>query len=393
MNTTRPMRHPLRNRPLIARLLAGSLGLASLLNLAFAPLTLRAQENQPHPAIKSSGFIYETAPFPSCHASTIEDTPSGIVAAWFGGTHEKHPDVGIWVSCLKDGKWTEPIEAANGKGAGPNGTQLPTWNPVLFQPKKNRDGKPAPLVLLYKLGPTPETWWGMETLSYDGGKTWTKPVPLPKGILGPIKNKLIELENGDWLCPSSTETEEEPSKWQVHFERRSYADHSWSRTPSLNDGVEIQAIQPTLLKIAPGTPGNPGNADGQSKWKAIGRSRQNKIFETTSDDNGLTWKPLSLGTLPNNNSGLDALTLQDRRHLVVYNHIGGTPGQWGGKRTPLNVALSVDSVSWTPSVVLENTPGEFSYPAVIQSSDGLVHITYTWNRKKIKHVVLDPTKL
>ena len=236
----------------------------------------------------------------------------------------------------------------------------------------------------------------METLSYNGGKTWTKPVALPEGILGPIKNKLIELENGDWLCPSSTETEEEPSKWQIHFERRSHADNSWSKTPSLNDGIEIQAIQPTLLKIAPASPSNaasPGNAGNAGKWKAIGRSRQNKIFETTSDDDGATWKPLSLGTLPNNNSGLDALTLQDRRHLVVYNHIGGTPGQWGGKRTPLNVALSVDSVSWTPSVVLEDTPGEFSYPAVIQSSDGLVHITYTWNRKKIKHVVLDPTKL
>jgi predicted neuraminidase len=235
--------------------------------------------------------------------------------------------------------------------------------------------------------------------SIDNGKTWSTPRRLPEGILGPIKNKLIELENGDWLCPSSTETEEEPSKWQVHFERRSHADNSWSKTPSLNDGIEIQAIQPTLLKIAPASPGNasspsnPASPSNAGKWKAIGRSRQNKIFETTSDDDGATWNPLSLGTLPNNNSGLDALTLQDRRHLIVYNHIGGTPGQWGGKRTPLNVALSVDSVSWTPSVVLEDTPGEFSYPAVIQSSDGLIHITYTWNRKKIKHVVLDPTKL
>ena len=397
MTTTRHRRLDARVVPLSAHVLAYLL--AYMIGLASAPWTLQAQEAQesdstfppvksvspvnskPHPAVKSSGFLYETAPFPSCHASTIEETPSGMVAAWFGGTHEKHPDVGIWVSSLQNGKWTEPTQAANGLGAGANGTQLPTWNPVLFQPKTNRDGKPAPLVLLYKLGPTPETWWGMETLSYDGGKTWTKPTRLPDGILGPIKNKLIELENGDWLCPSSTETEEEPSKWQVHFERRSYADKSWSKTPSLNDGIEIQAIQPTLLQIAP------------RKWKAIGRSRQNKIFETTSDDDGLTWKPMSLGTLPNNNSGLDALTLQDRRHLVVYNHVGGTPGQWGGKRTPLNVALSKDSVSWAPSVVLEDTPGEFSYPAVIQSSDGLVHITYTWNRKKIKHVVLDPTKL
>jgi predicted neuraminidase len=334
-----------------------------------------------HPAVVSSKFIYETAPFPSCHASTIEDTPNGLVAAWFGGTHEKHPDVGIWISTYRQGRWTDPVEVANGKGSGPDGSQLPTWNPVLFQPKKQREGKTAPLYLFYKLGPSPETWWGMETHSQDDGKTWSKPTQLPEGFLGPIKNKVIELDGGDWLCPSSTETPEDPSKWQVHFERFGYSSREWTKTPSLNDGVKIQAIQPTILRL------------GSGQLKAIGRSRQDKIFETTSNDEGKTWSPLSLGTLPNNNSGLDALTLRDARHLVVYNHVGGTPGQWGGKRTPLNVALSKDSSNWTPSVVLENTPGEFSYPAVIQSADGLVHITYTWNRKKIKHVVLDPTKL
>jgi predicted neuraminidase len=199
--------------------------------------------------------------------------------------------------------------------------------------------------------------------------------------LGPIKNKPLELDNGDWLCPSSTETEDEPSKWQVHFERFSYQDQKWTKTQPLNDGVQIQAIQPSLLNL------------GQGTFKAIGRSRQNKIFETISMDHGNNWQSLTLGSLPNNNSGLDSGTLKDGRHLVVYNHIGGTPGQWGGKRTPLNVAISKDSNTWVPSVVLENTSGEFSYPAVIQTSDGLVHITYTWNRKKMKHVVLDPSKL
>lgn len=334
-----------------------------------------------HPAVRSSGFIYETAPFPSCHASSIEETPSGLMATWFGGTHEKHPDVGIWVSKFQGGAWSAPVEVANGKGAGPDGSQLPTWNPVLFQSKNGKPGDKSRLTLFYKLGPSPETWWGMEIHSEDQGHTWSQPTRLPDGILGPIKNKPIELENGDLLCPSSSETEEEPSKWQVHFEILEYRSRQWKKSQSLNDGVEIQAIQPTILNLGPG------------HFKAIGRSRQNRIFETSTKDNGRTWSPLSLGELPNNNSGLDAITLKDGRHLVVYNHVGGTPGQWGGKRTPLNVALSNDSVQWSPSVVLENTPGEFSYPAVIQSSDGLIHITYTWNRKKIKHVVLDPKKL
>ena len=343
-------------------------------------LGVHAQEPPPKALLRTE-FIYESAPFPSCHASTIEESSQGLVAAWFGGTHEKHPDVGIWVSRFHDNRWTEPVEVANGKGAGEKGEQLPTWNPVLFQPQGVVKGESRPLILFYKLGPSPETWWGMMTTSQDGGLTWSKPTRLPDGVLGPIKNKPVELGNGELLCPSSTETEEEPSKWQVHFERSTDGGVSWSRTKSLNDGVAIQAIQPTMLKL------------GSKHWLAIGRSRQNKIFETESKDDGVTWAPLSLGSLPNNNSGLDAVTLRDGRHLIVYNHVGGTPGQWGGKRTPLNVALSADGHTWTPSVVLENTPGEFSYPAVIQTKDGAIHITYTWNRKKIKHVVLDPTKL
>lgn len=373
--------------------------LASLFALCNRSPTTHAQDapkNSKNEAILLSEFIYDSAPFPSCHASSIEETEQGLVATWFGGTHEKHPDVGIWISRLdhkphsestesKDSRvsdrWTTPIEVANGKQAGPQDTQLPTWNPVLFQPKTGP--APRPLYLFYKVGPSPETWWGMMTSSLDHGVTWSTPIRLPNGILGPIKNKPEELHDGSWLCPSSTETEEEPSKWTVHFELTSDRGKTWTRVPGLdqkplNDGVSIQAIQPTLLQLGP------------QNWLAIGRSRQDKIFETQSLDDGKSWTPLRLGKLPNNNSGLDALTLRDGTHLLVYNHVSGTPGQWGGKRTPLNVAKSKDGREWTPWLVLEDTPGEFSYPAMIESADGLVHITYTWNRKKIKHVVISP---
>jgi predicted neuraminidase len=60
----------------------------------------------------------------------------------------------------------------------------------------------------------------------------------------------------------------------------------------------------------------------------------------------------------------------------------------------LNVAASADGRTWDAALVLENEPGEeFSYPAVIQTRDGLVHITYTWKRTRIRHVVVDPAKL
>src|ERR671912_1228440 len=64
--------------------------------------------------IASEEFVFTDAPFPSAHASTIVETPAGLIAAWFGGTREKHPDVGIWVSRHDGRRWSTPVEVANG---------------------------------------------------------------------------------------------------------------------------------------------------------------------------------------------------------------------------------------------------------------------------------------
>ena len=94
---------------------------------------------------------------------------------------------------------------------------------------------------------------------------------------------------------------------------------------------------------------------------------------------------MTLTPLPNPNSGIDAVTLSDGLQLLVYNH---TPRG----RSPLNVAVSRDGKNWQAAAVLEDQPGEYSYPAVIQTPDGLVHVTYTWKRQRVRHVVLDPAK-
>jgi predicted neuraminidase len=330
------------------------------------------------PAVVRTAFIYESGPYPQVHASTVVETPRGLVAAWFGGTREKHPDVGIWVARHEGGRWTPSVEVANGiQYRRPDGTvhRHPTWNPVLFQPRS------GPLQLYYKVGPTPETWWGMLMESADSGRTWSTPRRLPEGILGPIKNKPVQLTNGDILSPVSNETPEKPSKWSVHFERSRDLGKTWELIGPVNDGVAIQAIQPSILFL------------GGDRLLAIGRSRQNRIFEVASNDGGTTWGPMTLGTLPNPNSGTDAVTLRDGRHLIVYNHVPGDPGKWGGKRTPLNLAVSRDGRAWQAALVLESEPGEYSYPALIQAADGQVHVTYTWKRQRIKHVVLDPARL
>ncbi len=316
--------------------------------------------------IVRSEFLFTDAPFASAHASTIVESDSGLVVAWFGGSHEGAKDVAIWLSRAAHGRWTAPIPVAT--GVQPDGSRDPCWNPVLFEQV------PGVLRLYYKVGPSPAAWWGMYVTSRDGGRTWSDPVRLPPGVLGPIKNKPVRIADGSVISPSSTERSD--GRWDVHFEASSDSGRTWTLTaPESPAGTaHIDAIQPSILV----------HRDG--RLQAVGRTRSGHVFETWSLDSGRTWGPLALTSLPNPNSGLDAVTLRDGRQLLVYNHSATA-------RSPLNVAVSVDGLHWRAALVLESSPGEYSYPAVIQTRDGLVHITYTWRRQRIKHVVIDPQAL
>src|SRR5436190_14406905 len=117
------------------------------------------------PGFVRSEFLFETPTFASVHASTIVESRSELIAAWFAGTREGADDVGIWLTRQVKGEWQPPIEVATGLQA--NGTRYPCWNPVLFEMP---DGT---LALFYKVGPSPQRWWGMVRRSGDGGRTWT----------------------------------------------------------------------------------------------------------------------------------------------------------------------------------------------------------------------------
>ena len=318
-------------------------------------------------AVEKSEFIYEKAPFPSCHASTIVQLTDGnLAAAWFGGSDEGNDDVGIWFARHDGNAWSPPVELATGKSD--DGRRYPTWNPVLFQPKQ------GPLLLFYKVGPRPHNWWGMLITSDDGGKTWSQPRRLPDGILGPVRNKPVQLPDGTLLCGSSNEHQ----GWRVHMEWTPDLGKTWDKTGPLNDGKTLGAIQPTILTH---------DKDGKRLQVLCRNQRGGVVVESWSDDGGRTWGELKpVPALPNPSSGIDAVTLKDGRHLLVYNH---TPRG----RSPLNVAVSDDGQTWKAGPVLESTPGEYSYPAVIQAQDGKVHVTYTWKRQRIRHVVIDPAKI
>ena len=303
----------------------------------------------------ASEFIYEQAPFPSCHASTILETaPGKLLAAWFGGTAEGDKDVAIWLSRRNGSTWSPPEKVAEESGQ-------PCWNPVLFRERKSGD-----VLLYYKAGPSPQTWSGFYKRSRDGGATFGDPYILPAGLLGPIKNKPVQLDDGTILAPTSNESFKTWASW---VERSTDGGRSWTRHgPIFHPDNPYGVIQPSILMRRDGS------------LMMVMRSRGiGQVCMATSQDRGLSWSAASaIESLPNPNSGIDAVTLADGRQALVYN-----PTHRG--RTPLALALSNDDgQTWQIAKTLEDEPGEYSYPAIIQTDDGTLHITYTWKRQRIR---------
>ena len=329
---------------------------------------------QNSPVIKLQ-YLADKPPTLSSHASTIEETPQGMAAAWFGGTAERAKDVVIWFSKKPQHQWLKPVEVARGtEDAG--APQYACWNPVLWQQPGGS------LWLFYKVGPSPDTWWGRVQESKDGGRTWSKSRRLPDGQVGPVRNKPVLLADGTLLCGASSED----AGWRLHMEWSKPPFTEWHRTGALNTADQWGAIQPTVLVW-----------DGGRRIQSLVRTRQKVIAEHWSSDQGRTWTPLAKTSLPNPNSGIDAVRLRDGRALLVYNPLAEN-------RSVIGLAISSDGKSWKHFADLESTqepgkadlahnPGELSYPAVVQARDGKVHITYTWKREKIRHVIVDPARI
>lgn len=336
-----------------------------LFSIIFFLFTI-AQAQQTQVTLVSNELIMQKPPFAACHASTITVLPGGqLMAAWFGGAHEGSPDVCIWTAVYNKGSWSAPQRVAD--GVINDTLRYPCWNPVLFT---TRAGK---LFLFYKVGKSPRDWWGMMMSSSDNGKHWSVAERLSDSLLGPIKNKPVQLANGDILYPSSTESKDE-KVWNIHLEKSDAAGRNWQYIPVDCDTFGV--IQPSILFYPDHT------------LQLLCRSRQNYVIQSWSKDDGVTWSPLTKTALPNPNSGTDAVTLQNGLQLLVYNPLTAGKEWWEG-RSRLKVAVSEDGHHWKDVYTLEDQPkGEFSYPAIIQSPDGLVHITYTADRKNIRHVAL-----
>ena len=299
-------------------------------------------------------------PFAQCHASTLVRLNDGqFLVAWFGGTEEKNPDVGIWMSKGQRGNWGKPKEVAKIR-------EDAHWNPVL---QTTADGK---VLLYFKVGKEIAQWETWVKTSSDGGETWSDAYELVKGDKGgrgPVKDKLIELSDGTWLAGASNEVK----NWEVFVDRSEDKGKTWKASSYFKiDTSEIKgkgAIQPTMWESKPG------------EVHMLVRTTGGLIGRSDSYDNGKTWSPIKKTSMPNPNSGIDVAKLADGTLALTYNP---DDKNWGS-RSPLNLALSYDNgKTWPDKFELDKgkDKDEFSYPAIISWGDS-VAVTYTWNRKKI----------
>ena len=316
-------------------------------------------------------FVFgDDRPFAQCHASSVVQTSDGaLLCAWFGGTEENNPDVGVWISRFDGAAWSKPERTAKVD-------ETAHWNPVLF-----RDTEDV-IYLFFKVGVDEVNWSTYWMQSSDNGATWSKPVALVPGDVGgrgPVKNKPIILSDGAWLAPASLELKKGRREfWDSFSERSTDRGETWTRSAdfAVPEGKDKRfrgpgSIQPTFWESEPG------------KVHALLRTGAGIVWRADSEDGGVTWSTITATDLPNNNSGIDALGLEDGRVLLVYNPIGKN---WG-PRTPLDLAVSSDNgVTWRTIAHLEDDTdkvNEYSYPAIVRTDTG-VAVCYTWRRERIR---------
>lgn len=307
--------------------------------------------------------------FQECHASTcIRDDAGNLIVAYFAGSKEGDPDVGIWISRRIDGVWEEPVRIQYEYG-------LPHWNPVL-----HRDGDR--ILLYYKVGPSPREWLTLVSESYDFGGHWTKGTAVrPAALQIATKNRILKASDGRWLAGSSVET----------------LDYLWNCSIEISDDCgKTWTVHPIPFTHGQNRPEGTAEADGviqpalwqseEQTFHCLMRSTGGYVYRSDSMDGGESWCEAYPVSLPNNNSGISLAQLSDGKLLLAYNPVSDN---WGA-RTPLSLAVSEDNgVNWekvcdleTELIYLDGKRAEFSYPYLIEHGHG-VDLVYTWNRKNI----------
>ena len=359
----------------------------------------------PRPVLPEHAFG-DARPFAQCHAATVVALPDGrFFVAWFAGTRESTDDVAIWCAERAAGAGADADNPAGPNADNQAGTNaddpadtntrrgpgvgwsaprvlaqvepVAHWNPVLFA----LDDAGRDLVLHFKIGASIRRWETWTQRSEDAGTTWSEPAPLvpgDRGGRGAVRCKPIRLASGDFLAGASRERWR---RWDAFFDRSPNGIDGWDATPIVAFDRRRYAgkglIQPTLWESLPG------------RVHALFRSTDGHVHRADSEDDGRTWSPSRALAIPNNNSGIDVVALEDGRLVLACNPV---EGNWAA-RTPLSLLVSHDNgETWPDRLDVETDAGEYSYPALIATPAG-VALAYTWNRRRIAFAEVAATAL
>ena len=302
---------------------------------------------------------------PMVHVAALAQTPDGILhCVWYGGSAECRPDVKIYFSQKEPGgRWTHPVTIMTREQAEKD-LDRPVQglgNALLIA---DSDGTLRLLFVTIAMG----KWSGSQLnscVSKDGGLTWSRAEHL---TLSPffnlselVRNRAVPLHDGGWCVPIYQE-------FLGKFAELLWLskDGVW-RKSRIAGGCSV--FQPSLVPTG-----------GESALVLLrDYTTARKIQLSSTYDGGSEWSPASLTTLPNPDAGISGLPLRNNRILIAYNN---SPED----RSDLSLALSRDGGgSWSKLVSLLHEEGaSFAYPYLFRTSDGMIHLAYTWKGKELR---------
>lgn len=339
------------------------------------------------------------------HAAFLSDAADGLHCLWFGGSLEGKADISIHRASLKDGVWTggdAVTDDAERSEQNPVEFDAPDGRRLLFHTAQAGGNQDSCTVRMRELGQTPHD------------------LPLPGGtfVRGPVHIR----QDGAWMLPLFRCVPRPGQKWTGSHDTAALAisHDNGSTWREIEVPGSIGCVHMTLVPL------------GGTRWAAFFRRRQaDFVHRTDSEDDGESWTVPQPTDVPNNNSSISVIRLQDGRIAMACNptNTAAHPGQrreslydelgeaddrpnatggcnptWGVPRAPMTLCFSDDEGrSFPRRITIEDGTGaclannsedgsneEMSYPSLIEAADGTLHLAYTYHRRAIKHVALSP---
>ncbi|WP_081162132.1 sialidase family protein [Ensifer aridi] len=353
------------------------------------------------------------------HAANLGFLPDGALSCvWFGGTMEGMGDISVYMSRLEPGtsRWSDPEKMSDDR-------EKSEQNPLIFTAPDGR----VWLLFTSQTSGNQDGAVVKRRISADGGKSFG-PADVLCDIPGTfVRQPVVVNGAGNWLLPVFRCVSQPGRRWTGDVDRAAVL---ISRDEGKSWTMEEvpDSIGAVHMSIVP---------SGGDAMVAFYRNRfATNVLSSRSQNGGLHWTPPEPVDLPNNNSSIQAVRLKNGAIAMVYNHsnastsdarrhslydeiegeggeVSGTSGEaiasarpavWGVPRAPLSLAFSTDNGrSFPRRIDLDTGDGfclsnnskdslnrEFSYPSIVEDGEGRLHIAYTYFRRAIKYVRLEP---